>query len=134
MDTQNTVRTVSSKRVGNTAVQSEQVVTGTNADPHEFSLAKSSQVLWYLGHLIAIILALRFVFLALGANMTGIVLFIYNISSVFVLPFRGIFPSPRQGEFYFDTAALLAILIFYLLIWMVTSALRLFSNRAPEEI
>lgn len=129
METQNTVRTVQTKQVGNTAVRQEQVTEGIVADPNEFSIAKASQVLWYFGHLIALLLGLRFLFMALGANMRGIVLFIYNVSSVFVLPFRGIFPAPRDGQFYFDTAALLGILMFYVIIFIITSGIELLSKK-----
>ncbi len=134
METQQSVRTVQTKQVGNTAVRKEQVSEGVVADPQEFGLAKISQVLWFIGHLIALLLGLRFLFLALGANMRGIVLFVYQVSSVFVFPFRGIFPSPREGEFYFDTAAILGILMFYILIFVITSALGLFSKRNVPEV
>ena len=84
------VRTVTNEQVGNTAVQKEAVVRDdkvTIGDTHEFTLAKFEQIFWFFGHFVAILMALRFVFLALGANLTGIVLFIYNLSSIFLLPF-----------------------------------------------
>lgn len=123
-----TVRTVKNQQVGDTAVHTEAVAQNQVVDKQEFTLAKMSQVIWYFGHFVAILLGLRFVFLALGANLTGIVLFIYNISSIFVLPFRNIFPSPRTGEFFFDTAALLGIAMYYLIIFLIVSGLRIFSK------
>jgi hypothetical protein len=134
METQNVTKTIQTKQVGNTAVRQEQVTAGTIVDPNEFTIAKASDVLWYFGHLIAVILGLRFAFLALGANLRGIVLFIYTISNVFVLPFRGIFPSPREGEFFFDTAALLGIVMFYLIIFLITSAIALFSKKTDTQV
>ena len=101
-----------------------------SADP---TLAKIIQIIWYLGHLVAILLFLRFLFLLLGANMTGLVLFIYRISSVFILPFSGIFPSPRTGEFFFDSAALLGIIIYYLLVYLIVKAIALFFSRQMVE-
>lgn len=124
----NVTRTVSNQKVGNTQVQQETVSAGQTIDQGEFTLAKLAQAIWFLAHFIAILLGLRFLFLLLGANMTGIVLSIYNISSVFVLPFRGIFPSPRTGEFYFDTAALLGILLYYLLAFILVKLLGIFSK------
>lgn len=131
------VRTVQNQQAGNTAVQKEAVVRNdkvTIGDTHEFTLAKFEQIFWFIGHFIMALLTLRFVFLALGANLTGIVLFIYNLSSVFVLPFRGIFPSPRAGEFFFDSAALLGIGMYYLIIFLLIGIIRLFSKRTPETI
>lgn len=123
-----TVRTVKNQQVGNTSVHTEQAASGVVMEKGEFTLAKLNQVFWFIGHFIATLLVLRFVFLALGANLTGIVLFIYNLTNVFVLPFRGIFPSPRAGEFFFDTAALLGIAMYYLLILLLTKILQIFSR------
>jgi hypothetical protein len=128
------IRTVKNEQAGGTAVQKEQVVSGKNADPQEFTLAKLEQLFWFVGHFIAALLTLRFIFLALGANLTGIVLFIYNLSSVFVIPFRGIFSSPQAGEFFFDTAALLGIGMFYILIFLVVNILRLFSKNTGSGV
>jgi hypothetical protein len=121
-------KTVSSQRVGGTNIKQETVASGEVMEQGEFTLAKLSQFVWYLAHFIAIILFLRFIFLLLGANMRGIVLFIYDVSNVFVLPFRGIFPSPRTGELYFDSAALLGIALYYLLAFLLAKALVLFSK------
>jgi hypothetical protein len=129
-----TTRTVKNQNVGDTVVQQEQLKTAETVDPQEFKLFKSAQVLWYLSHFIAIILILRFVFLLLGANLTGIVRMIYDFSSIFVIPFRGIFPSPTSGEFYFDTAALLGIAMYYLLVLIIVKALELFSKDTSTDL
>lgn len=129
MQETNVTRTVSNQRVGNTSVRQEQVTSENLIDKDEFTLAKLNQFVWYLTHFIAILLGLRFLFLFLGANITGIVLFIYDLSSIFVLPFRGIFPSPRTGEFFFDSAALLGIVLYYLFAYILTRILILFSKR-----
>lgn len=124
----NVQKTVQSKNLGNTQVVQETVSTSQTVDPEEFALAKISQVLWYVGHFFAILLALRFVFLMLGANITGIVAFIYNITNILVLPFRGIFPTLREGVSYFDTGALLAIVMYYLIILLLDRLIYLFSK------
>jgi len=123
-------RTVSTHQTPQATVQQGQVSTSNQVDSEVFVLAKTHQVIWFIAHLIAIILGLRFVFLLLGANLTGIVLFIYNLSSVFVLPFRGIFPSPTTGEFYLDSAALLGIALYYLLAFLLVKGMALFSKTA----
>ncbi len=127
--TETTVRkTVKTKRFGNTDVIEEKVNATEEEDPGEFALAKFSQFFWFIGHVIAVLLALRFIFLLLGANLTGIVLFIYNITNVLVAPFRGIFPNVRTGESFFDTAALLAIIMYYLAILLIDRVILLFSK------
>lgn len=124
----NVQKTYKTKNLGNTVVEEETVAVSEDVDPGEYMLAKISQVLWFVGHLIAILLGLRFLFLLLGANLTGIVLFIYNITNVLVLPFRGIFPSVREGVSFFDTAALLGIVMYYLAILLLDRILALFSK------
>lgn len=126
-------RTVRNKRLGNTQVHQE-VVSSTDSVDSDWTLFKVAQLLWYVTHLVGIVLSLRFIFLLLGANLTGIVLFIYNISEIFVRPFRGIFPAPRTGEFFFDSAAVLAILMYYLLTFLVLKGLELLSNHPDTEL
>jgi len=124
----NVQKTVQSKNLGNTQVVQETVSTSESVEPGEFALAKISQVLWYVGHFFAVLLALRFVFLMLSANRTGIVLFIYNLTNVLTMPFRGIFPNVVEGGSYFDTAALLAIVMYYLIILLLDRLFYLFSK------
>lgn len=130
-NTQQTIRTVKNEPTATGGVQTEQTTTHHSGEDAEFALGKMGQFLWYIGHFIAVLLGLRFIFFILGANQTGIVQFIYALSSIFVLPFRNIFPSPRTGEFYFDTAALLGIAMYYLLIFLIIKLIALFSNRTP---
>lgn len=125
-------KSASAKQVGNTNVVEEKVVTDYQPDPQEFSIAKLSQVVLYFAHFVAIILALRFIFLLLGANMRGIVLFIYSISQIFVLPFTGIFPAPSAGGSYFDSGAVLAIVIYYLLAFLIIKGITLFSKSTED--
>lgn len=128
-------RTVQSNRqVGGTVVQEESVSTGQVIDQQEYSLLKAAKFLWYIAHFISILLALRFVFLLLGANITGIVRIIYDLGGVFVMPFRGIFASPTTGEFYFDSASLLGIAMYYLLVFLIVKALELFSKDPKQEL
>jgi uncharacterized protein YggT (Ycf19 family) len=66
-----------------------------------------------------IVLALRVFLLAASANPnTPFVDFIYNTSSTFLQPFRGIFP-PRDvhNGGYLDVAAMFAIIIYGLIGW-----------------
>lgn len=127
-------RTTRNKRVGNGQVQQEVVSTEELVDSQDYFLVKMSQFLWYITHIVTLILTLRFVFLLLGANLTGIVLFIYNMSELLVRPFRGIFPAARTGEFYFDPAALLAIFMYYLLTFLIVKGLELLSNNLDQQL
>ena len=88
------------------------------------------RVVWYVAGVIIVLLALRFLLFMLGANRdSGFVDFIYNISAVFAAPFYGIFPAPTYGQFFFDTASLVAMLVYALIAWGLA---RLFTLNAPR--
>jgi uncharacterized membrane protein len=74
------------------------------------------RVVYWIGGFIIALLALRFIFLLLGANRgSGFVNFIYDLTSVLVAPFTGIFGEPTFGVSYFETSALVAIIIYALI-------------------
>lgn len=122
-------KTTTAQNTPNAQVVDRQVTTSVEPDSQEFTIAKSNQIIWYIAHFIAIMTALRFVFLLLGAQRTGFVSIIYALTDLFVAPFRGIFPATAEGVSYFDTASLLAILMYYLLAFLITQAIVLMSKR-----
>jgi len=73
-----------------------------------------------------IILLLRFLFRLLGANQgSSFVMFLYNLSYVFVVPFYGIFNDPTFGNSVLEITTLIAMLIYALLAWGIVSLGRL---------
>lgn len=136
MEEQNTVveTTKSVDPFTNKEVKSQRVVRGNTVDEQEFTLAKVNQVIWYLTHLVGLALLIRIVFMMFGANANGVVDLIYRITNIFVAPFRGVFASPVYGESFFDSAAILAVFFYYILALIVTSFIRLFSQRNVEPV
>jgi hypothetical protein len=68
---------------------------------------------YWIGGLIMALIALRFLFLLLGANRgSGFVDFIYNVTSVLVAPFTGIFGEPTFGVSYVETSSIVAFIIY----------------------
>jgi hypothetical protein len=91
----------------------------------------AQRVIWYIAGFIIILLALRILLFMLGANQgSGFVDFIYGISGVFAAPFTGIFPAPTYGRFFFDTASLVAIVVYALIAWGLAKLFTLNSSRA----
>ena len=73
-----------------------------------------------------IILLLRFLFRLLGANQSSsFVVFLYDLSHVFVVPFYGIFNDPTFGNSVLEITTLIAMLIYALLAWGIVSLGRL---------
>ena len=75
-----------------------------------------TRAIWYLLGVITAILALRIILLMLSANPeTPFVDFVYSVSSIFVVPFYGIFNQPDYTRFYVDTSSIVAIIVYWLL-------------------
>ncbi len=75
-----------------------------------------TRAIWYLFGVVAAVLTLRIVLLMLSANPeTPFVDFVYSVSSIFVVPFYGIFDQPDYTKFYVDTSSLVAIVVYWLL-------------------
>lgn len=105
------------------------LVTEHTGDTYEFTINKTNQVIWVLIAIINLLIALRFIFLLFGANRVGFVSALYNLTDIFVLPFRGVFEPATTGESYFDTAAILAIIMWTVIGFILTSIVRLLSTR-----
>lgn len=111
---------------GDADVHRETVATSTATDGR----IVARRVVWYIAGFIITLLALRFLLFALGANRdSGFVDFIYALSGVFAAPFNGIFPAPVYGQFFFDTASLVAIAVYALIAWGIA---KLFTLNSPR--
>ena len=73
----------------------------------------AQRIVYYIGGVIMVLLTIRFVLLLLGASRaSGFVDFIYSLSGVFVAPFNGIFKQPVYGTSAFDSATIVAIIVY----------------------
>jgi uncharacterized protein YggT (Ycf19 family) len=106
------------------------------ASPEEVKVAKAekkNQWVWYIVGIINALLILRIVFLMLDAKDVGFASILYSITSPFVSLFKGIFPAPEAGGSYFDTAAILAIVVLSLLGWGISALFDLLHKPAPSQ-
>lgn len=93
----------------------------------------AQRAVWFIVGFIAVVVALRFVLLLLGANKeAGFMDFIYSLSGVFVAPFVGIFGEPTYGRSVFEVSSLLAIVVYLLIGWGIAKLLTI--TRPHEEI
>ena len=97
----------------------------------EAKAAKKNQVIWYILGILNILLALRVVFLLLGARQVGFATTLYALTNPFVAPFKGIFASAALSGAYFDSAAVLAIVIYTLVAWGLSALIDVLHRPAP---
>ena len=86
---------------------------------------RTNSYIWYVIGFINSLLALRLLFLLLGANATGFVTLIYQITAPLVVLFKGIFPATTNGSSYFDVATVLAIVFYSLIGWGIVSLINI---------
>lgn len=73
---------------------------------------------------IVFFLGFRIIFQLFSANSnTPFVAWIYEVSSVIMAPFRGIFPPQAIGESFFDLPAIIALLIYAVVIQVIINLL-----------
>jgi hypothetical protein len=79
-------------------------------------------VTYFLLGVLEIILGLRVLFHLLGANQgNSFIVFLYDLSHVFVAPFNGIFNDQALGRSVFEMSTLIAMLVYALIAWGIVS-------------
>ncbi|AKM81288.1 MAG: hypothetical protein UT13_C0001G0327 [Candidatus Pacebacteria bacterium GW2011_GWF2_38_9] len=106
------------------------------------SVATSSQTVEYLVYfflgVLEILLAFRLIFKLTGASIaSGFVSSIYGLTSIFILPFEGIFRRGyAQGvetTSILEPATLTAMIVYAVLIWGIIKLVRIFSGETEER-
>ncbi len=82
-----------------------------------------TSITYFVLSVLEVILLLRFIFRLPGANQdNGFIMFLYNLSHVFVLPFNGIFNDQTLGRnSVFEVSTLVAMVVYALLAWGIVS-------------
>lgn len=86
--------------------------------------------IWLVVGIIMILLGLRFMMLLLGANPTApFTQFIYGVTAPLMAPFEAVFGRVRYGTALFDWSTLLAMVVYALIGWIITSLIVALSPR-----
>ena len=98
-----------------------------------------SRVAYALVSVVIVILVFRFMLLLLGANPeAAFVELVYSISAPLVAPFEAVFPTVESGRAVFEWNSLLAIAVYAVIAWGVSSlliwALRSSSTEVVETV
>jgi hypothetical protein len=133
MDTRQEEVVVTDPVTGETQASQTIRHTASQGEVLEAKAQKKNQVLWYIAGIINILLALRLVFLLFGARQVGFASALYSITNPFVAPFKGIFASPSTSGSYFDSGAVLAIVIYALLAWGLSALIDVLGRPAATK-
>lgn len=88
------------------------------------ALYRSTQFVWYILYVIETLLIFRFALKLFGANAAApFTSFIYNLSGVFLAPFRFVFGTENIAGSVVEWSTLLAVFVYWLLAWGVVELL-----------
>jgi uncharacterized protein YggT (Ycf19 family) len=95
-----------------------------------WSAGRVRQIIFFILSVLETLLVIRFFLKLLGANPDALfTTFIYSLTELFVVPFEGVFFSPQTRGSMLDLAALLAMIVYALLAWLIVSAVETLASR-----
>jgi len=120
--------------VGAPAAAAVDEVAATAYDPYAArrrNVSRMIQVVWLLFGIIETVLVFRFVLRLLGANEDApFAAFIYQVSGAFLLPFIGLFGTPRAGGSALDLNAIFGVIVYMLIGWLLVKIVWLLAGES----
>jgi uncharacterized protein YggT (Ycf19 family) len=126
--------------IENTTTEPVQIIQPVQTNtPAQYTKKKkvfrAFQIVWYIWGVIITLLAFRFCLEFLGANpYSGFATFIYTLSKPFVAPFQGVFGTIMTAKYVLDWGALLAILVYTIIVYLVSYFLQILYPVTPHEL
>jgi uncharacterized protein YggT (Ycf19 family) len=103
--------------------QSQRVVQDVAAE-RQGHIARSAQFVWLIFGVLNGLIALRFLLKLVGANPnSGFAEFISAVTQPFMLPFMGLTSTPTVGSVVVEIPALIAIVVYTLLAWVIVKVI-----------
>lgn len=90
----------------------------------------AAQIVYTIAGIIEVLILIRAVLELFAANPgAAFTNLIYTITDPLVAPFQGVFPTPQSHGSVLDLAAILAIIVYALLAWIIARLLELAERR-----
>jgi uncharacterized membrane protein len=114
-------------------IHEEHVVQNVNLEYRE-TLYKVSQFIWLLFGGLEALIGIRVLLLLIGANPgSWFTAFVYQLSEVFLWPFRNIVANPAFQNSVFEITSLIAMIVYALLGWAIVRLIWVLFYRAPTS-
>jgi uncharacterized membrane protein len=114
-------------------VHEEHVVQNVNLEYRE-ALYKVSQFIWLLFGGLEALIGIRVALLLIGANPASwFVAFVYQLSELFLWPFRNIVANPAFGNHVLEITSLIAMIVYPLIGWAIVRLIWVLFYRAPTS-
>lgn len=114
-------------------VHEEHVVQNVNLEYRE-ALYKVSQFIWLLFGGLEALIGIRVLLLLIGANPGNwFTAFVYQLSEIFLWPFRNIVANPSFQNYVLEVTSLIAMIIYPLIGWALVRLIWVLFYRAPTS-
>jgi hypothetical protein len=114
-------------------VHEEHVVQNVNLEYRE-ALNKVSQFIWLLFGGLEALIGIRVLLLLIGANPGNwFTAFVYQLSEIFLWPFRNIVANPSFQNYVLEVTSLIAMIIYPLIGWALVRLIWVLFYRAPTS-
>jgi len=95
------------------------------------NVQRVEQFIWLVFGVLEVMLGLRFFLLLIAANPANpFTRLVYTFTDLFMLPFSGMVRTPSAGGMVLEIPAVIAMIIYALLAWTLTSLVRILFTRS----
>ncbi|HET6597340.1 MAG TPA: YggT family protein [Anaerolineales bacterium] len=114
-------------------VHEERVVQDVNLEYRE-TIYKVTQFVWLLFGALETLLGIRVILMLIGANPgTPFTALVYQLSELFLWPFRNIVANPAFGNSVLEITTLIAMIVYPLIGWAIVRLIWVLFYRAPTS-
>jgi len=114
-------------------VHEEHVVQNVNLEYRE-AIYKVTQFVWLLFGGLEALLGIRVILMLIGANpATPFTSLIYQLSELFLWPFRNIVANPAFGSSVLEITSMIAMIVYPLIGWAIVRLIWVLFYRAPTS-
>jgi len=114
-------------------VHEEHVVQNVNLEYRE-AIYKVTQFIWLLFGAIEALIGIRVILMLIGANPANtFAALVYQLSELFVWPFRNLIVNPAFGNSVLEITSLIAMIVYPLIGWAIVRLIWVLFYRAPTS-
>jgi uncharacterized protein YggT (Ycf19 family) len=114
-------------------VHEEHVVHNANLEYRE-ALSKVSQFIWLIFVGIEALIGIRVILMLIGANPANtFTAFVYQLSELFLWPFRNIVANPAFQNNVLEITSIIAMIVYPLIGWAIVRLIWVLFDRAPTS-
>jgi hypothetical protein len=114
-------------------IHEEQVVQNVNLEYRE-AIYKVTQFIWLLFGGLEALIGIRVILMLIGANPANpFTALVYQLSELFLWPFRNIVANPGFQNYILEVTSLIAMIVYALIGWALVRLIWVLFYRAPTS-